>query len=392
MQPRVGLARSPSMGRRGKVSAALAAVAVLGSMLALTSRAEAHAIGLSSGEYTANDSSLKVKLSFARGEVAGLAPAIDADRDGHVSAVEVNNARALLEAKIISRIAVQADGSECKGTLTDAALTEQDGLMVDGRFECASAKGGFTVDAALLNDLPFGHRHIARTVAGEATHDEVLYRDHRTVHVPAGAAIGATSSTGEAKPAPKLDHETSGGAFSFFKMGIEHILTGYDHLVFLLGLVLARGRVKQLIGVVTAFTIAHSITLALAAFGVWAPSPRIIEPAIALSIVYVGIENFFVKDASKRWRITFPFGLIHGFGFAGALQEINLPRASIPGALLSFNLGVEAGQLAVMAVVLPIIFSLRKQDWFEPRAVRVVSGAVAVAGGIWFVMRVVSGG
>jgi hydrogenase/urease accessory protein HupE len=175
-------------------------------------------------------------------------------------------------------------------------------------------------------------------------------------------------------------------------MGIEHILTGYDHLVFLLGLVLARGRVRQLVGVVTAFTVAHSITLALAAFGVWAPSPRIIEPAIALSIVYVGVENFFVKDASKRWRITFPFGLIHGFGFAGALQEISLPRAQIPGALLSFNLGVEAGQLVVIAVVLPIIFSLRKQDWFEPRAVRVVSGAVAVAGGVWFVLRVVSGG
>ena len=370
-----------------RASAALAAVAVLGSMLALTTRAEAHAIGLSSGEYSAQASTLKVKLSFARGEVAGLAPAVDADRDGHLSAVEVSNARPLLEAKIVSRIAVKADGAECKGTLTDAALTEQDGLQVEGRYECASAKSGFEVDAALMNDLPHGHRHIARTVSGEATHDEVLYRDHRTVTVPAGSATADA-----AKPAQKLDHETSGGAWSFFKMGIEHILTGYDHLVFLLGLVLARGRVRQLVGVVTAFTVAHSITLALAAFNVWAPSPRIIEPAIALSIVYVGIENFFVKDASKRWRITFPFGLIHGFGFAGALQEISLPRAQIPGALLSFNLGVEAGQLAVMAIVLPIIFSLRKQDWFEPRAVRVVSGAVALAGGIWFVLRVVSGG
>jgi hydrogenase/urease accessory protein HupE len=373
------------MVRRGKASAALAAVAVLAAMLVLTTRAEAHAIGLSSGEYTASDASLKVKLSFARGEVAGLAPAIDADRDGHLSALEVNSARSLLETKIISRISVKGDAADCKGTLTDAALTEQDGLLVEGRYECASAKSGFEVDAVLLNDLPHGHRHIARAISGDATHDEVLYRDHRSMRVPAGGEA-------QAKPAPKLDHETSGGAFSFFKMGIEHILTGYDHLVFLLGLVLARGRVRQLVGVVTAFTVAHSISLALAAFGVWAPSPRIIEPAIALSIVYVGIENFFVKDASKRWRITFPFGLIHGFGFAGALQEINLPRAQIPGALLSFNLGVEAGQLAVMAIVLPIIFSLRKQDWFEPRAVRVVSGAVAVAGGIWFVLRVVSGG
>src|SRR5690606_7734829 len=109
-------------------------------------------------------------------------------------------------------------------------------------------------------------------------------------------------------------------------------------------------------------------------------SPRLVEPAIALSIVYVGIENFFVRDASKRWRITFPFGLIHGFGFAGALEEVALPRAQIPGALLFFNLGVEVGQLAVLAVVLPMIFWLRERDWFEPRAVRVVSGAVALAG------------
>jgi hydrogenase/urease accessory protein HupE len=168
-------------------------------------------------------------------------------------------------------------------------------------------------------------------------------------------------------------------------------LSGYDHLVFLLGLLLARARVRQLVGVVTAFTVAHSITLALSAFGVWAPSPRIVEPAIALSIVYVGIENFFVKDASKRWRITFPFGLVHGFGFAGALQEIALPRAQIPGALVSFNLGVETGQLVVLMIVLPILVSLRKQDWFEPRAVRVVSGAVALAGSIWFVARLISG-
>jgi hypothetical protein len=142
---------------------------------------------------------------------------------------------------------------------------------------------------------------------------------------------------------------------------------------------------------VTAFTIAHSISLASAVLGVWAPSSRIVEPAIALSIAYVGIENFFVKDASKRWRITFPFGLIHGFGFAGALQEIALPRASVPSALLSFNLGVEAGQLAVLAVLLPLVLFLRGRTWFEPRGVQILSGAVAVAGGIWFVSRVIGG-
>jgi hydrogenase/urease accessory protein HupE len=174
-------------------------------------------------------------------------------------------------------------------------------------------------------------------------------------------------------------------------MGIEHILSGYEHVVFLFGLVLLRARLKELLAVVTAFTVAHSITLAIAVLGIFTPSPRFVEPAIALSIAYVGIENFFVKDASKRWRITFPFGLIHGFGFAGALQEINLPHAQIPTALVTFNVGVEAGQLFAMSLVLPMVMLIRQKDWFEPQGVRVLSGAVALAGGIWFVMRI-SGG
>ena len=111
------------------------------------------------------------------------------------------------------------------------------------------------------------------------------------------------------------------------KLGIEHILTGADHLVFLLGLLLVAGGWRPLLGVVTAFTVAHSITLALAALSIFAPSPRLVEPAIALSIAYVGVENLLNPDARQRWRITFPFGLVHGFGFAGALRAIALPRA-----------------------------------------------------------------
>jgi len=120
-----------------------------------------------------------------------------------------------------------------------------------------------------------------------------------------------------------------------------------------------------LAGVVTAFTLAHSITLALAALSIFAPSPRLVEPAIALSIAYVGVENLFVKDARRRWRITFPFGLVHGFGFAGALREIALPRAQVPVALVSFNLGVGFGD----------------------RGVKVLSVAIAAAGAGLFVAR-----
>jgi hydrogenase/urease accessory protein HupE len=172
-----------------------------------------------------------------------------------------------------------------------------------------------------------------------------------------------------------------------FRLGIQHILTGYDHLLFLLGLTLVGGRLRPLLVMVTAFTVAHSITLGLAALDVWAPGPRVVEPAIALSICYVGIENWFVRDVRRRWVITAPFGLVHGFGFAGALKEISLPTVDVPLALASFNLGVEAGQLAVLAVILPLVLWLGRRRWFPEAGVKTVSAAIAVAGLCWFVRR-----
>jgi hydrogenase/urease accessory protein HupE len=346
-------------------------------VLFLAKRADAHAIGLSTGEYSAKGTTVEGRLVFARGEVAQLAPALDADGDGHVSAAEVASSRSLIATKVLERVEVTASGARCPSTIVDAALTEQDGLLIAGRWACRDA-ALFRVNVALLDDLARGHRHLARV----GTHDELLYGDARTFEIGAADA----PSTPDASTSPTSSPRRSGW-LSFFVMGIEHILTGYDHLVFLFGLVLARARVRSLLAVVTAFTVAHSNTLAVAALGVWTPSSRVVEPAIALSIAYVGIENFFVKDASKRWRITFPFGLIHGFGFAGALQEIALPRADVPAALVSFNVGVETGQLVALALVLPPLMLLRDKSWFEPRAVRVLSGAIAVLGGIWFLTR-----
>jgi hydrogenase/urease accessory protein HupE len=216
-------------------------------------------------------------------------------------------------------------------------------------------------------------------VAGEIAVDEVTYRGHDT----------AEAVTQQAQSEP---FKQKVGALGFLRMGIEHILTGYDHLVFLLGLVLVGGRFRSLFAVVTAFTLAHSLTLAFAVLGAWAPPPRVVEPLIALSIAYVGIENFFIKGAENRWRITFPFGLVHGFGFAAALREISLSHAEIPSALLSFNLGVEVGQLAVLALALPLVLYLRKREWFSMRGTSALSGAVALAGVFWFLERVVRAG
>lgn len=372
------------MGKKAWVAAL--GVAAMAAVSLVAARADAHAIGLSTGEYTARGDGVVAKLAFARGEVASVLPRLDENRDGHVTALEVEAAKKELETKVLAQIHVTSGGEACAPVLLGAALSEQDGLSVDGRYDCPKPAGSFEVDVALLGELSHGHRHVARAV-GATTHDEVLFKGHSSFTITPAASEGIAPA---AAPAPAPAHASS--AWAFFKMGIEHILTGYDHLVFLFGLVLLRARIKELLAVITAFTLAHSITLAIAVLGIFTPSPKFVEPAIALSIAYVGIENFFVKDGSKRWRVTFPFGLIHGFGFAGALQEIALPRAQVPAALVSFNLGVEAGQLFSMALVLPMVMLIRQKDWFEPRGVRVLSGAVALAGGVWFVLRIVQGG
>jgi hydrogenase/urease accessory protein HupE len=357
------------------------AVALLALFAALfvASGASAHAVGLSKGEYVLQGTLLRADAVFARGELTAAVPALDPDRDGLVTADDVARSRPALEKLVQGGVLVRGDGRACPATLEGARLTEEDGLALAVTFTCPSTPVRVEVELKLLEELSHGHRHVAHLVSGPITIDEVTYRGHETVEALAQA------------PATEAPKRTI-GALGFLWMGIEHILTGYDHLVFLLGLVLVGGRLRSLVAVVTAFTVAHSLTLAIAVLGAWAPPSRVVEPLIALSIAYVGVENFFVKSAENRWRITFPFGLVHGFGFAGALREIALPRGEVPGALVCFNLGVEAGQLAVLAVALPLVLYLRKRAWFSMRGIGALSGAVALAGVFWFLERVVRGG
>jgi hydrogenase/urease accessory protein HupE len=176
----------------------------------------------------------------------------------------------------------------------------------------------------------------------------------------------------------------------FVPAGVHHILIGPDHLLFLVGLLLLGGALRQLIVVVTAFTVAHSLTLSLAALNLFSPSPRLVEPAIALSIVYVGADNLMVKGGRdvRAW-IAFAFGFIHGFGFANVLREMDLPRQALGWSLFSFNLGVEIGQLAVVVAVASLLAALRARSAEAGRRLAVAgSVAVIVAGAYWFIERV----
>ena len=175
---------------------------------------------------------------------------------------------------------------------------------------------------------------------------------------------------------------------SFIVLGIEHILTAYDHLLFLLSLLMLGGTLRGLLKIVSAFTVAHSITLSLAALNLISLPGRWVESAIALSIVVVAAENVLRSGITlgQRWAVTFAFGLVHGLGFASILRDLQLPKAALVSSLVGFNLGVELGQIAIVAVAFGTLQVMRR--WPQAPAMRRwVSVSAAVIGLIWFVQR-----
>ncbi len=171
----------------------------------------------------------------------------------------------------------------------------------------------------------------------------------------------------------------------FLRLGVEHIFLGYDHICFLMALIVV-GRLKDLIKIVTSFTVAHSITLILATLDIVRLPTRLVETGIAATIVYVAVENLWVRGTGHRWMLTFCFGLIHGFGFANVLREIGLPTNGLVRCLLSFNVGVELGQLVIVATLLPLALRLRR--WRHGRvAVVTISVLLALFGTAWLVDR-----
>jgi hydrogenase/urease accessory protein HupE len=176
----------------------------------------------------------------------------------------------------------------------------------------------------------------------------------------------------------------------FAGAGIHHILIGPDHLLFLVGLLLLGGTIRRLALVVTAFTLAHSITLSIAALNLFHPPARLVEPLIALSIVYVGVDNLMVRGGRDvRVWIAFAFGFVHGFGFASVLREMDLPPRALGWSLFSFNLGVEIGQVLVVVLVASALAALRHRNEAAGRRLAFAGSlVVVVAGAFWFVQRV----
>jgi hydrogenase/urease accessory protein HupE len=176
----------------------------------------------------------------------------------------------------------------------------------------------------------------------------------------------------------------------YLALGFTHIVPyGLDHMLFVLGIFLLSRRLRQVLAQVSAFTIAHSITLGLSIYGIVSVSPRVVEPMIAVSIAYVAIENIFISEL-KPWRLAlvFSFGLLHGMGFAGALKELGLPRSQFVLALATFNVGVEAGQLAVIGAAFVLVgWYCGKRDWYRRIVVAPASVLIACTAAYWTVQR-----
>jgi len=227
-----------------------------------------------------------------------------------------------------------------------------------------------------------------------------IFRDGRIVQEAILDVRNPSFVIGEDQP--RIAPMTVAGRF--LRHGVTHIFGGIDHVCFVIGLLLLGGSLRGLLKTITAFTIAHSITLSLAATETYAPSPRIVEPLIALSIVAIALENLRVqnvsrnaavniaqraKKADRRPLFAFVFGLIHGFGFAGALAEVGLPREALGWALGAFNIGVELGQGAIVLVAAPLLARLaRRRAALHHHVVAWSSYAIAAAGCFWFMQRV----
>ena len=325
---------------------------------------------------TAQETTLRVDVALRD---LDLALDIDADGDARLTAGEVRAAWPRITAYLLSRIQVagcelrpSAQALERRVDGVYAALT----LASDCRLAAAPA-----IRYAALGEVDATHRGLADIeVAGQPRVLRVLDPTKpESVDVPA-------VTTGQ-----------------FLGEGIHHILSGYDHVLFLVCLLLpsVMRRTPQgwqpvprlahallpVFGIVTAFTVAHSITLALAALKWVALSPAFIEPAIAVTIMLAALDNVWPIFRGRRAIVTFCFGLIHGFGFAGVLAELNLPSSQFAWALLQFNLGLELGQLMIVGAVTALLYALRDRPRYPQWAIRGGSLAAMGVGLLWFIER-----
>jgi len=325
-----------------------------------------------------------LELAIRDGE---LAVGLDRDRDGKVTWGELRAGQSALQNYVLGHLRLLGAES-CKMEFGPVQVNER----VDGNYlwlpisaACGSVLERLSIDYRVLDAEDPSHRGLLTLSANGATQTAVL-----------GGASEMRLF--------ELDHPSPWSAFvEYLRAGIWHIWSGIDHLLFLLSLLLPAVLVRRerrweavpiaapafanILKVVTAFTLAHSITLSLAAFDVIRLPGRLTESVIAASIIVAALNNVFPRVTEGRWRIAFAFGLLHGFGFASVLAEMGLPKGARLVSLVAFNLGVETGQLAVVLAVMPLAYLLRATSFYRRGVMPWGSSAIAGLALVWFLQR-----
>ena len=318
----------------------------------------AHDPGLSSLDVQLGDGRIFATLSLSKADASAAA----------------ESAGGSIEVFALRSTILEIDGVELAGRVDTSATESDAGTRLVIAFNHATGSR-LRIRSTSAAGLARGHRQLLTVRSGN---DRLLLQrmlDGNVEYVDVDLVAGAYAPT---------------AAAGFFWLGVGHILAGVDHLAFLAALLLGVSRLRAVVTTVTAFTVAHSLTLSSAVLGLIDLPPAVVEPLIAASVVFVGLENLARGEIDSRWKLTFAFGLVHGFGFAGALRELGIgaPGTSIAAPLGLFNAGVEIGQVVVAILLWPAIQRLKERPVLGHRLVPACSLLVAAAGCYWMVERV----
>lgn len=350
-------------------------------LLALPGFAAAHSASTAYLSVESSERGVELQWRIALRDLDALLD-LDADGDGRLTWGEVADRAADIDALARTRLAVQTTSGSCAIRFAAPQFVRLDDLgfaQLDGRADCAAR----ALDYGLFDGIDPSHRVLV-SIAGEA----------RPRVLAPGASIGLHGASADA---PR-------GFAAFVTEGVTHIAGGFDHVLFLIGLMLPavlrrergrwvarddlRGAAASVVWIATAFTAAHSLTLAAASFGWVRVSPRIIEPLIAATVLATALNNLWPVVTRRLALVAFGFGLVHGFGFAEVLAPLALPRVELALALAGFNLGVEIGQLAIVTTSFALLAALRRWPGYPRWVLAPGSALLALAAGIWIVERV----
>lgn len=301
----------------------------------------------------------------------------DVEADTLLSPAGIANCGRVAAGNVAARMVLSAEGNSLHAAFTGAeAVPDKKSLKLRLHYPLNGPAKSLRVRCVLFPYDPRHKTYLNVYDAGRLERQRILDAAHPTTDCALGRRQALRAVV-----------------VQFVLEGIHHIFIGPDHILFIVGLLLLGGTVWQLLKITTAFTVAHSITLALATLNILTPPSRVTEPAIALSIVFVGLHSLRVPKEKRDYRLLFAFcfGLIHGFGFASVLKELELPRNILGWSLFSFNAGVELGQMCIVLTVAPALALLRaRSDRMAAKVVVAGSLLVTLAGAFWFVQRIIT--